>query len=250
MSVERRQMPETIEFTRYGRDNSRLTVERVGHTPTAFFVSGLDGDERDLLDPLRTIMKEKQRELGAHVRVLTANPEAVETGETEIQGIEMNREFPMNIRPDYPQAQLLADIFLEHKGVHTLFSFHETPEDDEFYYYYQTTQDEDGSLDPMIERLHTRLIETVESLGVPAYTGIDDIDLGYWVNRGLCAVAADSYHDDTFEMWALQNSVHRHPAIKRAFTFEIPGKLPLKKKEQVLRAIFEELITPYLAQVH
>lgn len=250
MQPEKQSVPPVFEYTRFGPDGAQLFVERVGSTPSAFFVSGLDGDERDILDPLRSIMHEKQHTLGAHVRVLSANPMAIQTGETEINGIEMNREFVRSISPEYPQAKLLADVFLEHKGVHTLFSFHETPEEHEFYYYYQTTQDEDGSLDSMIERLHTGLIARVESQGVPAYTGIDDIDMGYWVNRGLCAVAADSYYDDTFEMWALQNSLHKHPTIKRAFTFEIPGKVSVKKKEQILHSIFEELIDPYLAITH
>ncbi len=251
MQVERRQTPETAEFTRYGRDGSRLTVERFGKEPTSMFVAGIHGDEYEIILPLKRILEQrtatKPQLFGSHIRVMEAFPKALHAKSRKSDDADLNRQFGVKHYPDYPQAKLLADCLLEHKSLTTLFSFHEDLEEDRFYFYYQPSRDDTGDLDPTIEKLRGNLISRVESMGIPLYDGIDDIDLGYWVDRGFCAVAADSSHDDTFEMWAIRNELHDHPSMKRAFLFEVPGKLPVAKKELLLQAIMDTFVEPYLA---
>lgn len=250
MNVERRQMPETAEFTRYGRDGARLTVERFGQEPTSLFIAGIHGDETDIIEPLRRILKEKTatdpRLLGAHLRVMEAHPKALQQHTRKAGDIDLNRQFGVKHYPDYPQAKLLADCLLEHKSVDTIFSFHEDLEEDRFYFYYQPTREAEGTIDRELDMLRENLITRVEALGVPLYDGIDDIDLGFWVNRGFCAVASDALHDNTFEMWAVQKELHEHPSMKRVFLFEIPGKLPVERKEILLRTIMDTFVGPYL----
>lgn len=243
-------MPETAEFTRYGRDGARLTVERFGLEPNTLFISGIHGDERDIIAPLHRILAEKTatdpRLFGSHLRVMEAHPKALQQGTRKAGDIDLNRQFGGKNYPDYPQAKLLADCLLEHKSVDTIFSFHEDLEEDRFYFYYQTTRDDTGAMDPTIDALRERLVTKVESMGIPLYNGIDDIDLGYWVNRGFCLVSSDALHDNTFEMWAVQKELHEHPSMKRVILFEIPGKLPAERKEELIRTIVDEFVTPYL----
>jgi len=250
MIVERRQMPETAEFTRYGRDGARLTVERFGTEPTSLFITGIHGDEADIIEPLHRILKEKTatdpRVFGAHLRVMEAHPKALQQHTRKAGEVDLNRQFSAKLYPDYPQAKLLADCLLEHKSVDTIFSFHEDLEEDRFYFYYQSTRDDDGAMDQTVVQLRENLTNRVEQSGIPLYEGIDDIDLGYWVHRGFCAVSSDSLHDNTFEMWAVQKELHEHPAMKRVFLFEIPGKLPVERKEQLIRTIMDVFVRPYL----
>lgn len=249
MHPETTNSPHITEYTRHGPDGAHVTVERIGCNPTIFFVSGIHGDEHEVIEPLRNLLNEKAVTqpacFGSHARVLIAHPSAVETASRTVNGIDLNRQFPMKVDPDYPQAKLLTESFLEHKHVHTLFSFHEDPLEDRFYFYYQATKDDAGNMDLVIKDLRDALISQVESLGIPLYDGVDDIDLGYWVDRGFCAVAADSVHDNTFESWVVQKEIHGHPAIQREFLFEIPGTLPIEKKEQLTRVILDHFVGPY-----
>ncbi len=250
MTLEREQTPAITSFTRHGPEGSVLKVEKVGNKPAAFFVSGIHGDEHEVIDIVRKTLDEKigtsPNVFGSHARVLEAHPQAI-TQKTRKNGdIDLNRQFVPKERPDNPQAKLLADCLLEHDAVHTVFSFHEDPEEHRFYLYHQATRDDSGDMDAYIETLIDGLVSHVESAGVPLYDGIDDIDLGYLVRRGFCAVASDAMHDNTFEMWALQKDVHKHPAIQRTFLFEIPGRLPAFKKEMLVRMIMDEFVEPYM----
>lgn len=251
MNVERRQMPETAEFTRYGRDGARLTVERFGVEPSSLFISGIHGDETDIIAPLHRILAEKTatdpKLFSSHLRVMEAHPKALQQGTRKAGDIDLNRQFGGKNYPDYPQAKLLADCLLEHKSIDTIFSFHEDLEEDRFYFYYQTTRDDDGKMDTVVDRLRENLVNSVESMGIPLYNGIDDIDLGYWVNRGFCLVSSDALHDKTFEMWAVQKELHEHPSMKRVILFEIPGKLPVDRKEALMRTIMDQFVEPLMA---
>ena len=254
MTAEHKGIPAVTEMTRYGADGSHLTIEHVGVNPTAFFVSGIHGDEREIIAPLRRVLDEKARtdphNFGSQVRVLEVHPAALKNGARKVYETDLNREFVFKPAPDHPQARLLADALLEHKGVETLFSFHEDPLEHRFYLYHLLTRDDDGSTDPSIQTLRENLFSRVVSMGIPLYNGIDDIDLGYWVDHGFCAIAADAIHDNSFEMWAVQKELHEHPAMQHAFLFEIPGKLPLPQKEALLRVIMDKFVGPYIAMRH
>lgn len=250
MKKEREQTAGLTSYTRYGREGSVLTLEKVGANPTAFFVSGIHGDEHEIIDIVRKTLDEKvgtsPHVFGAQARVLEAHPQAIFQKSRKNGDTDLNREFVGKERPDHPQAKLLADTLLEHDTVHTLFSFHEDPEEQRFYLYHQAARDDAGDMDTYIASLVDTLVSRVESEGVPLYDGIDDIDLGYLVKRGFCAVASDAMHDNTFEMWALQKDLHKHPNIRRTFLFEIPGKLSVARKEMLVRLVMDEFVEPYL----
>lgn len=251
MHAERHIQPAVTEFTRYGADGARLTIERVGVNPTAFFVSGIHGDEHEVIEPLRRQLDRKVKEdphhFASHVRALEAHPAALQDKVRAARGVDLNRQFVFKETPDHPQAKLLADTLLEHEGIHTVFSFHEDPLERRFYVYNLMTRSDDGSMDAAIESLSTNLLSRVTAMDIPLYNGIDDIDLGYWVDHGFCAVASDAIHDNSFEMWAVQNELHGHPSMQRAFLFEIPGMLPIAQKEELIRVILDEFIGPYMA---
>ena len=251
MHAERQIQPAVTEFTRYGADGARLTIERIGVNPTAFFVSGIHGDEHEVIEPLRRQLDRKVREDPRHfasqVRALEAHPAALQDKARAARGVDLNRQFVFKETPDHPQAKLLADSLLEHEGVHTVFSFHEDPLERRFYLYNLMTRNDDGAMDTEIEKLRTNLLSRVTAMDIPLYNGIDDIDLGYWVDHGFCAVASDAIHDNSFEMWSVQKELHGHPSMQRAFLFEIPGELPLEQKESLIRVILDEFIAPYMS---
>lgn len=253
MAIEREQSPSVSTFTRYGPEGSVLKLEKIGNKPSAFFVAGIHGDEHEVIDLVRKTLDEKigtaPHVFGSHARVLEAHPKAISLKSRKAGDIDLNRQFVGKERPDHPQAKLLADCFLEHSNVHTVFSFHEDPEEDRFYLYHQAVRDDAGEMDTYIETLIDRLVSRVESEGISLYDGIDDIDLGYLVKRGFCAVASDAMHDNTFEMWALQKNLHNHPNIRRTFLFEIPGKLSAARKEAVVRMIMDEFVEPYMENI-
>lgn len=252
MAVERAKLSETPE-TPGRRDTPYLHVERVGtSSPTSLFLSGIHGDEWGVIEPLRKLLDEKTAInpacFGPHIRALEACPQALMCHSRTYHNVDLNRQFYPTSLPEHPQAKLLAEAFLAHPEIQTVFSFHEDPEDDRFYFYYQPASEDIYREDERLtEGLRKQLFASVEAMGISLYDGIDDIDLGSLIEHGYYAIPTESF-DRTFETWAVRRDLHNHPSINRMFLFEIPGKLPSDTKEKLVRHILDEFIEPFLAR--
>lgn len=202
-----------------------------GKGPRLLIRSGTHGDEYEVIEAVKRVVRLNLDKLPSLVFVPEVSPSAV-TNRTRQNGagLDINRHF----LPGADEVEIMANkqIVKDHK-FELCIDFHEDPVLDKFYFY------DTGLLDD--EKLK-RLKEKVLRLGIGLYTGIDDPNdplLGVMVEDGYLSTQGAAVEPKTgmFADWAIDRGI-----IKRCLTLEIPGRLAYEKKAQLVELLFEELV--------
>ncbi len=224
------------------QEGRKIDIEKHGVKPRALFVSGIHGDECEVIPYLRAAINTcaASGALSEYAVIFEAYPETVEDKTRKWRdGTDGNRIFnALNPEPVEPQAALLHRALTILPQLSALFSFHMHVSDEgdprtPFYFYYAPRyQGQDEYL--RVQTLREKLNFALREQGFATYTGLDAEDLGHEVVDGYVYTPADMEDDGSFETYAL------YRGLKSAFTFEV---LP---DDNMMSIIFQEFILPFL----
>lgn len=211
-----------------------------GNDPIFLIVSGTHGDEYEIVPIVEEMVIRYKEELPDFLYVPEVSPSALalrthENGE----GINVNRSFYEGVK-----SREVKEMMALWKKFHfELFAaFHEDATQDKFYLY-------DGMKSEYYDELNLEgnqqlelLRKDIAGLGVELYNGIDDPDdpdLGYQVQNGYVHWSMARARDDhSSDYWLLvKTGIARH-----VINPEIPGKIPVSKKREIVDAIFRRLL--------
>ncbi len=188
-----------------------------GKNPKLLIATGTHGDEFHVIPMVAEVIKELHRELPDFLYIPEVSPTAV-VARSRINGFgnDINRNFGLL---DDPEADLLKQILHKLSGAVGI-SFHQDFEFPQFYVY-DTSQMGESDL--------SELRNKVRALGVPLYSGIDQIEdtaLGNEVVDGYVGnIGRPSKLGGFIEDWAMH-----YGYLSRFFTFEIPHEHPRAKE--------------------
>lgn len=212
-----------------------------GKNPQLLISSGIHGDECQTISSVSKAIQNNLVRLPSFIYIPIAAPSAVRK-QTRIndRGQDVNRGFLDNSQVD--ESKAIMNII----GSHTFnlnVSFHEDPGLAEFYVYDNLSKNEKRDISPIYKQFKQTLI----GIGIDLFNGIDDPtdpDLGYMFSDGYAAITyADSHkkEDGQLETWITQHNISL-----RSFNPEIPGTFEQKQKDELVEAIFAELIVPFI----
>lgn len=194
--------------------------------------------------------------------------------------IDLNRQFRLskNIatfedvykRVPYEEAKLLIRLFQRYPHIQYVFSFHEDEDrgamdvpggrgraskQDGFYMYDMVADERNDPEKATIMALVDQLREKLLRSGFFLYSGVDDKTdpvLGFRAEAGyIYQPNIDSWGvfklDTTLESAAVLLGQAGLLQVKRAFTFEIPYKLSMKRKSRMVRTILNSFVKPLLS---
>ncbi|MDQ5951723.1 MAG: hypothetical protein QG639_1004, partial [Patescibacteria group bacterium] len=240
--------------------------------PAVLIVSGIHGNEFETAE----LFEQSQAEfLIPRTQLLRTHLAAVFMGSRgydvlvhseEEERIDLNRQFrfqgdekrwsDFSSRISYPEAQLLLEALAHNSQSEYLFSFHEDPlRTNNFYIYDGVYKESQDGLYEVIRHLRIELHAQLLAHGYKMLNGPDDAADPYLANiakngyiyQPLISHQGIRKTDNTFESAAVELGGKGLINIKRAFTFEIPGKLSRERKAQLIKIIQHHFIIPFLA---
>lgn len=209
-----------------------------GEKPSFLVLSGMHGDESEIIPFVRESLDFYKESLPAFLYISEVSPSAVVL-KTRVNksGKDLNREFFDNSKDNEVNAtkQIVKDLTFD-----LCVSFHEDPEQTDFYLY------ESGDLRGT--KIWEKFKEKISNEGVGLMNGIDDtndVSLGYEFTGGYHSFPPEQngkyVEDGTFWSWAMNNKI-----VKRFLNPEIPGKVSLHKKREVVEIFFSQIVIPLL----
>lgn len=187
-----------------------------GDNPKLLITTGTHGDEFHVIPKVEQVINELAQELPKFMYIPEISPSAVKAKSRKNGfGNDMNRNFGNLMDPESIALKQILSKLTGTLGI----SFHQDFEFPKFYVYDTHTMDVDD-----LEDLRSQ----VRTLGVPLYSGIDQIEdpmLGNRVVDGYVGgMGAPSEAGLFIEDWAMN-----YGYISRFFTFEIPHEHPRAK---------------------
>lgn len=202
-----------------------------GDNPRLLIRSGSHGNEYEVIDAIKDIVRVNMNRLSDFVFIPEVSPSAVvrRTRMNE-RGIDINRSFI----DEASDPETLANMEIARNYHFDLcVDFHEDLLVSGFYLY------DSGLIED--EKL-VSFKDKVSELSVELFTGVDDPE-----DPALAIKVADGYVPNSleemspesgmFEIWAM-----RHNLLARCLVPEIPGKVPFLKKKELVELVFNELV--------
>ncbi len=206
-----------------------------GESPKLLIISGTHGDEHEVIGSIYKNIERYNQDLGSYLFIPEISPSAVAQKTRHNQaGQDLNRLFTS--QSNEPEIIANRQILANH-NFDLCLNFHEDYERTEFYFY-----------DSHEMKKPNRLVlqQMVEAAGVELYNGIDDPSdpvLGNKIVDGYYSAEVKvSPNSGMFTDYALDNGL-----IQRGYVFEIPGMLPVEKKDTLVQHLFEAYLLGLLA---
>lgn len=208
---------------------SSLPYNLFGENPSLLIDSGIHGDEFEIIEAIKKTLERYKSSLPSYLYIPNACPSAIETkNRLNKDGIDFNRMFQDNT--NYEEVLNYMNLVRQYK-FRTYLSFHEDSRFSAFYLY-------DSEYLEGTEKLET-VRQEILKLDVPLYTGVDDITdpaLGYDVHNGY-SFSPVKEDDFTTGSW-----MYRKGIVERVITPEIPGKISLEKKYQLVEVMIKWMV--------
>lgn len=203
-----------------------------GKKPTLLLHSGLHGDEYEIIDCVKKAIKKYLNQLISFLFVPEVSPSAVaKKKRVNNNNVDINRGFI----DDSKDQEVISNMkILKNYRFDFYFGFHEHPNLSDFYLY--DTANLSGT--PKLKNF----IKEIKKAGIDLYNGIDDPDdpiLKLKVVNGYVPLTKknETSVKGTFPSWAFKKGI-----IKRAIDLEVPGKVSIQKKYQIIDLFFDNII--------
>jgi len=209
-----------------------------GENPSLLIVSGTHGDEYEVVPLVEEMVMKYADKLPDFLYVPEVSPSAVALRTRKNKdGLDVNRNF----FEETLSQEIKEMMELWKKFKFDLFiTFHEDPELKEFYLYDGAREEDNERLklkeDPALKLLKKDITEA----GIGLYNGVDDPNdpnLGYESKDGYINTTIFTKNVSGAEDWLLITGTAKH-----IINPEIPGKIPLEKKREIVEAIFKRLL--------
>lgn len=232
-----------------------LLAEQLGTRGRRYFIIQPHPDE--IITPKEKIVMESQAPDGNHWSVIGKK-------------IDFNRQFPVDPKAgtytdimqglSYINAQLLFQLLWDNPNLHYLFSFHEDvyrkgnvgdgPKAGLYIYDCAPDARSDTQID-FASTLHAQLARELTKEGFSVYNGIDARALRNKVQNGRVYqpnIDAQGTRklDKSLESFAVELARLGLGNIQRSFCFEIPGKLTVPRKTEMVTIIMRSFVQPFL----
>lgn len=211
-----------------------ITYHLSGDNPQLLLISGTHGDEYEVISSTKKYVEMYKNRLPPFLFIPECSPSAVKLKtRTNDRGIDLNRSFDKNSSD--PEVMAIKEI-VSHFQFSLCVSFHEDPQTDQFYLYDSEKMESD--------KLNTLKV-TIKQTGIGLYNVIDDPSdpvLGFKINDGYITLPLDQNEPSTltFWGWGLRRGIFSH-----IYNPEIPGKISLNQKDDIVRILFDLLILPF-----
>lgn len=200
-------------------------------------ISGIHGDEPsgpealfELMQNPRSILNTRGKKIELDILpLLNPSGSLLKTRFNQIK-TDLNRWFFDIPKHHEPYETKLIRAFLRTIRVpyNTFISIHEDYARKEFYLYNNLY----GLQSPLVQKI----LKAVKRNKIRLYTGFDDEKTKRYVQRGHLEVP----HNDPSP--TLEEYMIRNKKARRGITLEIPGKLPLKKKKELVKKLLKVII--------
>ena len=205
-----------------------------GTNPKLLIVSGMHGDEYEVIDCINEYVKQHIDQLPDFLFIPRVSPSAVaqKTRKNKF-GRDVNRHF--FDQSEDPEAEDAMQIMRNYQ-VDLTIEFHEDPDRALGFYLYDSHALNEKDL--VLYR------EKIQQTGARLYTGVDDpfdAHLGLHIEKGYIYTPLEILPKDAgfFVVWALT-----HGIAQRVLNPEIPGKAPLSLKRSLVTAVFSFFLPP------
>lgn len=202
--------------------------------PKLLILSGMHGDEYEVIDCVKGHLEKNKDSLPNYLYVAKVSPSAVaEKKRRNIFDHDVNRQFfdP----PTDPEVKSLMEILTPHHFNLSL-NFHEDPDLASTFYLYDS-----GKLnEDQLLQLRSQIIEN----GAGLHTGKDDpldTNLGFHVEKGYISTPYEVLPQNAGFSWVW---FAKHGITKRSIDIEIPGKAPMDLKARLVNIVFFFFLTP------
>jgi hypothetical protein len=205
-----------------------------GPNPKLLLISGLHGDEYEVIDTVSEYIKLHLKELPPLLYIPIASPSAVATHTRQNNlGHDLNRSFfDDSIDPEI--KNIIKTINNNHFNL--CLCFHEHPGHTEFYYYDSQPKSE----------ISGNFLNTLSSQNFNLFTGNDDPDdpvCNFQIQNGYIHIPFNPQDADfgTIWDWGLKKRL-----FNQVIETETPGAISIDKKRLITDTIFNKLIIPTL----
>jgi hypothetical protein len=200
-----------------------------GSDPKFLVLSGMHGDEHEVVDCQKKYIEANQKNLPPFVFIPQASPSAIALKtRTNKEGHDINRTF---IDPPMDQeAAAIIHILSTHQFDFCI-NIHEDPDRTNSFYLYDTEIMKPNDL----QRFREAMLKT----GTALFNGIDDLEdisLGFQVVDGYISTPVEETFDTS---GFLSGWLIRHNIAKRVLVPEIPGKASIAQKQKLVNAILD-----------
>lgn len=206
-----------------------------GKSPKILIMTSVHGDEAETGECVEAVLKQMNASLPDYLYIPVACPSAVLEGTRKSkEGNDLNRSFSNNTK--VPEALWIMHV-LKGRTFDVCISLHEDPEYSQFYVYDAYGQNMEGTKQLSLLR------SQITALGVPLLNGVDDDndptlgDIFYEGYRYYPKVVGKENPYGFFERWAFT-----HGILKRYVNPEIPGKLPMQKKMEMVTVLLNHFV--------
>jgi len=211
-----------------------------GVAPRLFVVSGVHGDETESANLLESWMRERYQDLPPFLYIPFASPSACKLGtRNNAQGHDLNRKF--RDHTDDTEVRDYMRIVTGHRFELGL-DIHEDRDRTKSFYVYDSSQMDNGEL--------TFYRKSMDELGVPLFTGVDDPEdetLGCTIDRGYYALHSETNEFEPDEGFSNKWTV-RHGIVRRSFTMEIPQLADSRTKQEIISKTIPYFIGRYIVK--
>ena len=201
-----------------------------GKKPALLLHSGLHGDEYQVIDCVKATIKKYLKQLLPFVFVPEVSPSAVTKKKRfNKNNVDINRNFIDNSKD---QEVITNMQILKNHHFDFYFGFHEHSSLSDFYLYDSANLIKSPKL--------KKFFNEIKEAGINLYNGIDDPNdplLKFKVVNGYVPLTKKNETAGTFPSWAFKKGI-----IKNAVDLEIPGKISLNKKCQIIDLFFKNII--------
>jgi hypothetical protein len=214
--------------------NAANTIEYFiqGDNPNLLIISGIHGDEFEVVESVRKSIEKNKDKLGDFVYIPIASPTAFEARNRQSAcGLDMNRHFTNSCKCNEAQAimQLLKSMKIKQ-----CVSFHEDLEHPHFYMYDSDNMEGDECL--------ARLRKDITELGVDLLNDVDDKDdehLGFEFIDGYAGNIPDAEGKPigSMETWLIKEKI-----TDRVFCIEVPGSSSKDIKDKLVEKVLYNLV--------
>jgi hypothetical protein len=208
-----------------------------GEKPRLLVHSGTHGDEWEVIELVKKALQKYEAKLPDFIFVPEVSPSAVKL-RTRVNGngVDINRIFS-SASSDREVRENIAILNGHHFDL--LVSFHEDPVSDEYYVY------DSGFKTGKTKEILKHNLKLKKS-GIKLLNGLDDPDdpeLGYEFKDGYrkFVFTHKIKNDGMVSVWSMTQGI-----VEQAVTPEIPGLLPIKKKQLIVDSFFSEVLVKYL----
>lgn len=213
-----------MQLKQFVYGTTRLPYYQTGEKPQLLFHAGTHGDEFEVIDSATIALKSLEKIVPPFLYIPQVSPSAIKRkNRFNEDNIDLNRHFFE--KTHIKEAQVII-LFLKKYTFEVGISFHEDIDQKAFYLY------DSGYLlhDPRLEKLRRAVTQN----GIQLLNGVDDPEdpaLGYSFVDGY-GYFSNSEKVNThgmFAEWAIKANV-----IKHSLTFEIPGKISVDQKNNLV----------------